>query len=150
MKKIVALIMLFVLILCTGCASRKTAITTDEFETIVEEAGLDVDDTTELYSSPLVKKSLGAYNKSFTIELLIAPNDKDAQRIFTQTKEAAESNKSSASTTTSSASGNKAKFKLTSDGTYYLLSKIENTVIYVETDADNKKEVDKIVKELGY
>lgn len=45
---------------------------------------------------------------------------------------------------------NYSKYTLNTNGQYMLLSKIDNTVIYLKVDSENKDSINKLMKELGY
>ena len=150
MRKTFSIAMLVVLVFCTGCAARKVAITPQKFTEIVEAAGFEVVDTTAIYESSLIQQSLGANNNVFVIELSVALSEAEANQIFNQTKNKAELSKGNSAAESSTAFGNKANYRLSAAGIYYVLSKIDNTVICVQTEIANKSAVDEIVKKLGY
>jgi PBP1b-binding outer membrane lipoprotein LpoB len=146
----IVLLLLMVLVFCAGCSTSKTPLTLEEFIEIVEAEGFEVIDTKEYYDTPLVEQAYGAINDSFTVEFIIAPTDANANQIFNQTKNNAELSKGTASSESSTSVGNSATYRLNTSGSYFSLSKIGNTILYVETDSGNKSAVDDIVKKLKY
>jgi hypothetical protein len=150
MKKAVSMIILMVLIFCAGCSTNKTPLTLEEFTDIVRAEGFEVIDTKEYYDTSLVEQARSALGDLFAVEFIIAPTEANANRLFNEFKNEADLSKGSTSSHSSVGIGNIASYKLNTAGTYFVMSRIDNTVIYIETESDNKNAVDDIVKKLGY
>ena len=86
----------------------------------------------------------------YQIEFYELNTEQDAISSYNINKSKFEAKKSSTSTYTEVALGNNSKYTLTSNGQYMVVSRIENTFIYVHVDEEYKDEVKKILKELGY
>jgi len=151
MKIMRIIIFSIILIMGMSCAGRKTAIDVQDFISIMEGEGFTVIDTTEQYDSSLIRQSFTAIDGTISVELIITPSNPDANQLYNQNKDRAELRKGGNASSQSSISfGNKAKFTLNSSGVYYVISKIDNTMLYIEVNSTNKKNVDEIVKKLGY
>jgi len=153
MKKIKVLMFLItslvVLTFLTGCTN-KTPITGDEFKVSMEENGYTIYETDDFSN---IDSILGVY---------IAKKN-DSQIEFYQmdsvdyAKDFYENNEGILETMTGSASfnskinmANYSKCTFLYDDEYYIVSRIEDSVIYVSGTSDDKDEINKILEDLGY
>lgn len=145
-------ISLIVLFLTTGCVN-KTAITSDEFELKMKERKFNVQDITIRYAEyNYVNKVLTANSKdeSYQIEFYDLSNQYDTILFYNNKKSKFEDSKSSTSIQVENNIRNHSKYSLQTNGKYKVISRIGNTVIYVDTDEKYKSEIKNILKELGY
>lgn len=73
-----------------------------------------------------------------------------ASSFYNNNKSIFEESKSSSAVETSVSSGNNSKYTLVTNGKYKVVSRIDNTVIYVNVDDEYKAEVKDLLEELGY
>ena len=153
MKKLkLFLVVVFVTLTITACGGNK-AITSDEFKSKMESKNFTIYNTKSQFASyDQVKEALLAYNeeKDYKIEFYIL-DTKDSAKIFYKTnKENFEEEKEGLATTTSVDLNNKNRYTQADSNTFKLISRIDNTVIYVNVNKEYKEDVSNILKELGY
>ena len=139
----------FTIIWTVGC-TKKHAIDEETFTKIMSEEIFSIQDTTEKNNSPFIIQSFTAENENFTVEFMITSNDQYAIQIYNQIKNNFESKKGTVSAQSSLSLKNRASFRLNTGGIYYLVSRIDNTLIFVITESKNKENVDDIIKKIGY
>lgn len=139
-------------LLLTGCTN-KTAISETDFKSKMEEKNFVVQDATYQFENyEYVKKALLAQKEdySYQIEFYILDTITNAESFFETNKDIFEESKSNGSTETSVSLGNNDKYTLSTDGQYKLISRIDNTMIYLNVAEENREEVKELVEELGY
>ena len=87
---------------------------------------------------------------NYQIEFYVLESVDTAKTFFSENKTRFSKEVGKNKIETKSKKGNSEKYTVTSLGQYRLVSRIENTVIYLDTRESNKKKVDEILKELGY
>lgn len=162
MKKSIVIISIVLLLLVTVAAGftafslmnkEKDSITAEEFKTIMQDKGYLIADATSQFSEyDYVSKVYLATtsDKLYQIEFYTLSDDSSATYFFNTNKTLFEQNKTSVSTSTSSEFSNHAKYTLTSNNEYMVVSRINNTVVYANVDEQHKDAVKDILKELGY
>lgn len=156
MKKIIAAALLAVMLcslLClTGC-SRKTALTVDAFYNLMEENGYEAayitDQYTEYDQLTGVCVAMQIYGE-YQIEFYETDTDDTAKNLYANNQRILEDNTSIAYSRTVVNGVNSNAFKMTSNGQYYVLSRIDNTMIYIEAPEECKGEINGVLKTLGY
>lgn len=158
MKKIKILI---IVILCeimlftlTGCGNKK-AITADDFKTIMEEKGYNVQDATDQFTTyDRAEKIYIAINtdKNYQIEFYQFLDINKTIYFFETNKTILEVNSSSSSVSADSSVSmkNYEKYQVTVDGRYKVLSRIDNTLVYINVDSNYKDEVKGILDIINY
>ncbi len=149
---LIGLICIVVLFTLTGCV-KKTAITSDEFKNKMESSDYIVQEATNQMSDyDYIKKVYIAINKDSTyqIEFYELSNKDYASNFFNNNKKTFEDSKSSGSTETSVSIGNNEKYTLTTKGKFKVVSRIDNTVIYLNVNDNYKSSVKDVLKDLGY
>lgn len=155
LKRIIKGVLLFTfIILLTGCFSKK-ALSSDDFKTKMEEKGFTVQDATyQLSSYSYINKVYLAIssNSTYQIEFYDLATEDDAINFFNNNKSLFEKSKSndSGDSETNLNLKNYTKYVLISGGRYKVVSRINNTVIYLNVEETNKDEVKQILKDLGY
>ena len=144
-------LILVMTILVTGCS--KKAITAADFKTIMEERGYSIIDATSQFSGYGYVKSayiaLGT-DEEFQIEFYEMSSVDKAVSFYNNNKAIFESSKSSAAVESTVNMGNHSKYTLTTNGSYKIVSRIENTVVYLDVAEDKKDIVKDILEALGY
>ena len=153
MKKIHKLVVLTVLTITlaglTACSNR-TPVSVSDFNEIMEEKGFEIVDATGQVAPESITAISIAVNEDYQIELYEMVSDATATAVFAENKDIFEGYAEGSSLTLSKSIMNYSYYSVTNDGTYYALSKVGNTMIYVVADAEYKDEISDILKELGY
>lgn len=152
-KKILYVLTLMVVTLTlTGCGNKK-AITIDEYKDIMSTNSFVLNDAKNRISvNSNIKDIYIAANPkdNYQIEFYVLESVDTAKTFFSENKTRFSKEVGKNKIETKSKKGNSEKYTVTSLGQYRLVSRIENTVIYLDTRESNKKKVDEILKELGY
>lgn len=149
MMGVLCFVVLFTL---TGCGN-KTSITSDDFKNKMESNGYTVQDaTSQMASYDYIKKVYIAISNDSTYQIeFYELSDSDyATSFFNNNKSIFEDSKSSVSTETSVNLGNHNKYSLTANDKFKVVSRIDNTVIYLDVDENYKSSVKDILDDLGY
>ena len=154
MNKKVLTILLFLITVCclTGCGNKK-AITIDEYKDIMSTNSFVLNNAKNRISvNSNIKDIYIAANPkdNYQIEFYVLESVDTAKIFFSENKTRFSKEVGKNKIETKSKKGNSEKYTVTSLGQYRLVSRIENTVIYLDTRESNKKKVDEILKELGY
>ena len=160
MKKsaIIAFVIVLILIV-TGIIvfvrlnKEKKSITTSDFYSIMSQKEYNVVDATNQFAGyDYVKQASIAVNKNNTyqIEFYELEDDDSAIYFYNYNKSIVEESKGSSSAETKVELKNHAKYTLSTNGKYKVVSRINNTVIYLNVDEAFKDTVKNLLKELGY
>lgn len=133
----------------TGCAS-KEAVSVEVFNEVMEEKGYEIIDASEQYSEDVIEAISLALCEDYQIEFYVFSDSAAAAATYNQNKSLFEEERGTASVHIAKSIGNYSYFNMSSDGIFYLLARVDNTMLYVVADADYKGEIEKIIKELGY
>lgn len=155
MKKILlGVICILSLFLLTGCV-KKTVITSEEFKTKVQEYNLTIQDSTEQYNThkDIVKEVTLAINEesNWQIEFYTITNATEAKKMFQanyQKFEAYKENSMSSSTEVNMLNYN--TYAQTTETKYSYISRVENTLLYVDVPISAQEDVKVIIETLGY
>ena len=146
---ILCFVMLFMV---TGCGS-KTALTSSDFKTKMEAKEYTVQDATSQFSDydyvSQVYIALSSDSK-YQIEFYELSDNDNASSFFNNNKSIFENSKSSNASETSESMGNYAKYTLTTNGQFKVVSKIDNTVVYLNVPDSYKSTIKDVLKDLGY
>ena len=131
----------------------KESMTASEFKTLMEGKGFVVSDATSQFSQyDYVEQVYVAApsDYSYKIEFYELSDETYATAFYNNNKSIFESTKSGASTESNINGKNYSKYTLTSNGKYMVVSRVANTVAFVNVSSDLKDNVNTILKELGY
>ena len=131
----------------------KDSITASSFYNTMSQKGYSVQDATNQFSDyNYIKQAYIAVSNdsSYQIEFYELQDDFYATSFYNNNKSNFESSKGSISAETSAGLKNYSKYTLSSNGKYMVVSKIDNTVIYVDVEDNYKDTVKSILDELGY
>lgn len=156
MKKIknftIVFLGILIIMLSTGCGN-KTKISSKEFISTVEKQGFKVQDVKGQFSKySYINKAYVAVDKSgkYQIEFYDLEDSEFAHKFFENNKKIFASKKVKASTKVESSMGNHEKYALTSNKKFMVVSRIDNTVIYVNVNSNYKSSVKDILDKLDY
>ena len=141
---------MFTLVL-TGCT--KTAVTTADFTALAQTKGYIVEDASSQFSAYDYIKEVtivAPQSLDYQIEFYVLSDAAYAQSFFENNKTNFEMNKSGTYSDSSSSGKNYAVYKLNANDKYMFLERVDNTVVYVNTEKENKEAVEAFVKELKY
>ncbi len=150
LQKLVIVTMLTTMLVGLTACSNRTPVSVDDFKETMEENGFEIADVTGQLAPESITAIILAYNDAYQIELYETIDDATATALFAENKDNFEDYAVGSAATLSKNIMNYAYYSVTSSGTYHALSKIDNTMIYVEADAEYKDEISEILKELGY
>ncbi len=152
-KNLLFLVFGFAMLLSlTGCGD-KTAITAETFKSKMEEKGYSVVDATEQFAEyDFVEKVYLALNseKGYQIEFYDIADVDNATSFFNNNKQRFEESKGDSVLESSLSMGNNDRYALETDGKYKVVSRIEDTIIYLDIDSSNKTVVKAILDEFDY
>ena len=157
MKKIKKIFLILLLIPCvfmlSGCLKQKS-ITADQFKNIMAKNGYEVVESTDQYKDIMkVKKSYIALYKDrkFQFELIEFDTIEEAIRIYDINKQKFEDKKTTTAYKYVNIDGkNYSKYRCISGGKYMALTRINNTLMYVDINQEYEKEVNNAIKKFGY
>ena len=151
-KKISSILLgLLILVVLTGCFSKK-ALTSKEFITVMKDKNFDIYDISSTYSSygyigtVILAKSKEDYQLGF----YTFDDENYATEYFNINKGSFDSLEGDSSSKAQVEAGNYSTYALTKAGKYMYLSRVDNTLLYIDVDVKHKTEVKNIVEELGY
>lgn len=131
----------------------KEALTAQDFNSLMEENGYSIVNVKEQFAEyDYISEAYLAIdkNRNYQIEFYIIASPDIAAQFFESNKAIFESSKGNVSSQSDVSAGNYSKYTLSSEGQYKYICRIENTVIYADTDEGYKQEVKEITKKLGY
>ena len=147
------LVSVFVLSGCLNINLNKTSITAEDFKTKMEAKGYSIKDATNQFSDyTYVKQVYLAINSdsTFQIEFYELENESYAKNFFETNKTKFEESKGSSSAYSNVDIGNHSKYTQSSNGYFSVISRIDNTAIYVNVSDNYKDTVNSVLKDLGY
>jgi len=142
------------LVVLIGCQSSRTPITANEFTVKAETVGYTIQDAANQFPEGSVENYLIAFKGTDTIdykiEFAVLPTVEQTINAYAENRNTFESKKGTASVYSSVSMGNYSYYTLTTDNKYYVISRIENTFIYVDVSAEYKDEIVKFLQDIGY
>lgn len=155
MIAIIAVVIILVIlgVIFINLNKEKTSITASSFYTTMSQKEYSVQDATSQFSDYdyVQQVYIAASNDySYQIEFYELSDDSYATSFYNNNKSIFESSKGNASAETSVSLKNYSKYTLSSSGKYSVVSRIDNTVIYVNVDDKYKDTVKAVLDELGY
>lgn len=131
----------------------KDSITVSEFKSIMEEKEYELIDVSLQFAEyDFVEEAYLALDREndYQIEFYELSDEKNAIAFYNNNKKSFEDSKSGSSVETNLNGKNYSRYVLSSGGDYMLLSRIDNTVIYVCEDVELKDTINDVLDELGY
>lgn len=150
-KIIMVLALFFAFLTLTACGGNNTALTATQFkEKMAAKSGFQVVDVTKQYEGQDVKQAYIATNGTWQIEFYEQNSEKSAKTSFDINKSNFEKIKNSTAVTTEKIVGNVSRYTQVSSGKFSVISRIDNTFIYLNVDERYKNEAQEILRDLGY
>ena len=142
-----------VVIFINNNAKKQSTVTADEFKSFMEEKGYIVMDSTSQFADyeNIVKVNIAA-NEDYSckIEFYELSDDDYAKSFYNSNKYVFQTAKTDSDEETNVDLENSSKYIVSSDSRYKVVSRINNTIIYLNVDSSNKETVENILNELGY
>lgn len=151
MKKALTLLLLILVLTSTACNLKsRIPITAQEFVAKMEAAGFDLVDATNQFEAGKVDAVYIAVGENYQVEFYVVPSVDQAKGAFATNKSNFEEEVTGSSSNKTIEVKNYSSFTQTASDTYYVVSRTDNTFIYVVADADYKKEISELISDLGY
>lgn len=153
MKKKVFLVLVLMssLLLLTGCG--KKALTIEEFTSSFDTNKYTVGEYQNGQIDTVIDGlQRGAYitNGSYTIDFYILKNTSKAEALFKDEKATFEASKDGKTIENSIKINNYESYELTTDLMYMYTCRVDNTLLYINANVEDKDEIKSLVKSLGY
>ena len=142
----IILVLIIGLSIFMSIKGNKKPIDADRFTEITSELGYD---TSKVTTSSTVIDSYRAKKADYEINFYVTSNEL-AKKNFDRIKLEYENNKDSSSIETSVSIGNYAKYSLSTNGYYMIVTKIDNTVMFTKVSEQYKNIIKDAFDKLGY
>jgi len=130
--------------------SDRDPITAEEFRVEMYERGFEVQDRNDDLNQVNIEYALIANKDEKQIEFYQFANERNAIQFFNENKLKFEASKGSRHAESSRNFANHARYSLRANDLFSVVSRIENTVIYLVVAASDREAVNDILRELGY
>lgn len=150
MNKLLKVLLFSMMVFClTGCGE-KEFLNSETFETTIKEKSYFTYDATENHEG--VSKGMVAMSPDmmYQLEYYETADETSAVSLYDKIYQSATSTKASGDADTTEEDANYKKYTLTTANSYIVISRIENTIIYVNSSVDQKDNVNNVLTELGY
>ncbi len=149
MKNFKYLILLFLLLILTGCVNKK-ALSGDEFSNIMKKNNYKVN--VSLPEESYIDKVLLASRNNINLEFYIMNNSSNANTFYKNNKQMLVQQKKGKYKDNSKTKNNFESYKLEVENTkqFYYIAKIDNTVLFIQESSKNKKQLEDIIEKLNY
>lgn len=140
---------LFISFVSWGCTT-KEVLTPNAFAAILKNNGFDIVNLTEQYknNNDIKNVYIGKSNKGYQIEYFILKDEETASNLLNEN--ASEITNSINTTQTKREGDNYLKYIFVSNEYYFVVSKVDNTLIYVEASLDNQEEINNLLEQMNY
>ena len=145
------LIMLFTFTACKK-EEEKKPISGDSFKLVAEGDKYTTKDVTKNFKSDsgITEAIVAAVENQYQVEFYTLKDSKTAQKMYDRNKKRFENIKSSLDKAEVTETDNNSEYKISTNGRYMLLNKIDNTLIYANVEDKYKDSVTTLIKQLGY
>lgn len=153
MKKIKVLLLIILVVLLSACGIKKEAIDEEEFNRIMTKEGFRISNVyQQVVGYGYFDDAYIAVEKDgkYQIEYYELDEDSNALNFYNANKKIFEASKTDNSIYTNVDLPDNSKYTLTTKDSYKVISRIEDTVVYLDVDKKYKNEVNNILKKLGY
>lgn len=151
-KYLITIICILSLFIITGCG-KKEALVTKDFNKICEDNDLIITDAKDQFEDVSYVKdaSIASSIAGWQIEFFTFEDEEHAKDMFDKNKKDFEESKDGKIVTEKNINvENYSTYSLTTSSNYMYISRVDNTVIYLKVSESNKKDVEKIIKQLKY
>lgn len=153
-KKLCCMLLSICMLSLTACGKDKEPVSADMFVEQMERAGLTVTDQTAevMEGSGLSSAQVASLEGEYQIEFYQMDGEDHAKNIYNNAKDDLENQYETANgvAKTNVSMRNYAKFTITAEDRYFIVSRISDTMIYATATKENKDTVKDTVTGLGY
>ena len=151
MKKISLVLVIVMLLLVTGCGTKtKEVKSLNDFYNVTAEKGLIASDNMGSYNADYIKEAMIARKDDLAIEMISYDTEDSATTVQDSNIEAFMTRKSSNSVIKKEKGENYYKYTMITNGYYLVSSRVDNTLIIVNTPIKSKDLVDSVLESMGY
>lgn len=149
------LLILFLMVvslgILVGCQS-KEPVDPDSFKENANSLGYETEDLTQDLNSQSasILNCLVIDKDDLHVEYFQLDSKDTASTLFEANKQIVEGYKGESSAEATESNSTYQKYTLTADDMYFIVEQVDNTLIYAYTEQDKSKELDELVKNLGY
>ncbi len=148
MKKILKfLVVIAILVTLCGCG-KKEALTDKELKDKLSNMGFNLHDITDSMEDSNISVVRTANNRKYQIEYYVFKSADTAKTAYENNMKMFEENKKYKGKKKSNDNYN--KYIQKTDDYYNVITRIDNTLIYVSVNIDYKNDVNKVLNKLGY
>lgn len=138
-------------LLSSGCASEKSPLSLTEFTDAMEKKELEVVDAADQVDPSLIKGcKIAMKSDEFQIELYQAKDVSAAKNAYDANVEKFKEQSQSKQKPTEVSLSNYSKYTQSDEVAYYVISRVDDTFIYISAAVKYKSEIEKILKEINY
>ena len=142
---------MILIILLSACSLKRDSIDEDQFISIMTNEGFNVVNIKEQYIEyGYFEEVYVAKNNNYQIDFYELEDDSYAKKLYNNNKQNMELEKSGSYIDSNVELINFNKYTLDNQGTYTVVSRIDDTIIYLGVSNEYKSEVNDILKKLGY
>lgn len=152
MKRLVKYIFIFVIfLLLSGCGTSKAKLEPEQFKSRMENEGFEIKDASKEMNYDYIVKIYVAKKTNYNIEYYNIIDEEYAAIFYQNNVEFINNNIVGDEKAVLEESGNNySKYTVVYDGRYKLVSRIDNTVIFLNVSDRYKDDIDDLIERLGY
>lgn len=152
MKRLVKYIFIFVIfLLLSGCGTSKAKLEPEQFKSKMENEGFEIKDASKEMNYDYIVKIYVAKKTNYNIEYYNIIDEEYAAIFYQNNVEFINNNIVGDEKAVLEESGNNySKYTVVYDGRYKLVSRIDNTVIFLNVSDRYKDDIDDLIERLGY
>ena len=152
MKKNKLLLLGIMLLLVTACSISKSEISKEEYTKIAEKNKLIVVDVLDQFAGneEMESATVAASPENWQVEFYVLESKEAAKKMFNKNKEEFEAISNVKKIETNINGTNYEKYTQETEGLYMVLTRVDNTLLYVKAPDNAKEPINSFIKELGY
>jgi len=152
MKRIICALLLLALVLSLAACSPREVISAEEFTARMTEAGYTVHDFSDFMDDTDfgIEAFLVADAEVFEVEFMVFETAESARSMYNQIRQEMDESRGRTASTRETNVANFNRFSMTTDGRFEAVTRVENTVLAVGTDAEFRDDVNAIFDLMGY
>ena len=151
MKKKIVLLGIM-LLLVTACSISKSEISKEKYTKIAEKNKLIVVDVLDQFAGneEMESATVAASPENWQVEFYVLDSKEAAKKMYNKNKEEFEAISNVKKIETNMNGTNYEKYTQETEGLYMVLTRVDNTLLYVKAPDNAKEPINSFIKELGY
>lgn|GEM_PF-4770699 len=146
MRKTILIVLLFVVcsVFLTACGSPREPMDMNVFRTVIESEGYTIKDMmyeSDEFDENIFSEYLSVFADDYSFEFAVFTTEQYAINTFNGMRAQAEANRGSTRSYRTVNVSNHAMFEQTSDGMFWHIYRVDNTLLYVLADSDYRSHV---------